>query len=257
MSRITTRKDYFPSLVALANEDNEIDNILFNEEPLEKLLAKRFNLSKPTINALLSTWKEEGRIAIEKEALGRFIRKIKIVNLSSRQNEKNKILALIDFENLRRNLTTIAPEKFSMTAGFDRLCKQIAREIGEITNIFVFIPPHAASSTWGEAFHKLGFFTILCPEIEDKKGGKRIDTTDETLIAFSKEMINQIPGLTHLCLGSGDKDFGTLVREAIRKGLKIIVVAGSIGSLSSELINLADKKPDGSKMVYILSPTED
>lgn len=170
--------------------------------------------------------------------------------------EQNKILFLIDFENLQKNLERIpTPKKFSITAGFDRLCGQIAQEMGAIINVFVFIPLHAAS-LWGETFHKLGFFIILCPEIKDKTG-KETDTTDETLIAFGKKIINQIPDLTHLCLGSGDKDFSTLVREAARKGLKIIVVARNLSSLSSELIELADKKPDGSKMVYIFSPSEE
>lgn len=170
--------------------------------------------------------------------------------------EQNKILFLIDFENLQNNLETMpTPGKFSMVAGFDRLFKQISREVGEIDNVFVFAPPRA-TSLWGETFHKLGLFTILCPEIENKSGEK-INTTDETLIAFGKKMILQIPELTHLCLGSGDKDFSPLVREATRKGLRIIVVAGNLRSLSSELIKLADKKLDGTKMVYLFSPTED
>lgn len=253
-SRVTNT-DYFPILVALANEQNEIDDTLSKGKPLEQFLAKRFSLSKPTVNSLLSTWENEGGIVVEKDVLGRFIRKIKILSISPRQKEKNKILVLIDFENLQKNLKTTAPEKFSIAAGFDRLCKQIAREIGEIINVFVFVPPHATSPA-GETFHKLGFFTILCPGIENKKG-KKIDTTDETLIALGKKIINQIPDLTHLCLGSGDKDFSPLVREAIRKGLKIIVVAGDLTSLSSELIKLADQKADGLKMVYLFSPTED
>lgn len=169
---------------------------------------------------------------------------------------KNKILLLIDFENLQKNLAiTPTAEKFSVAAGFDRLFKQISREVGEIDNVFVFVPPHSAS-LWGETFHKLGFFTILCPKIKSKSR-EEIDTTDETLTAFGKKMILQPPELTHLCLGSGDKDFSPLLREAIRKGLKIIVVAGNFNSLSSELIKLADKKPDGTKMVYLFSPTED
>lgn len=172
------------------------------------------------------------------------------------KKKKNKILVLIDFENLQKNLeTTPIPEKFSITAGFDKLFKKISQEVGEIDSVFIFVPQHAAS-VWGETFHELGFFTLFCPEVKNKSG-RKIDTTDETLIAFGKKMINQIPELTHLCLGSGDKDFIPLVREAIRKGLKIIITAGDYNSLSSELIKLVDKKPDSTKMVYLFSPTED
>jgi len=159
-----------------------------------------------------------------------------------------RILMLIDWENLLTNLKEMPPpESYSITAGFDRLCKEIASEVGEIVNVFVFIPPHLVY-TFGETFHKIGFFTIACPKIRGKKGEEE-DTTDLTLINFGQKAIEDIKDLTHLCLGSGDKDFSLLVRQAIRKGLKIIVVASSERSLSTELIKLADK-------IYIFSPTE-
>ena len=112
------------------------------------------------------------------------------------------------------------------------------------------------ASLYGETFSELGFFTIFCPKIRTKEG-EEIDTTDNILIEFGKKMITQIPDLTHLCLCSGDKDFSPLVREAIRQGLKIVVVAGNLSSLSSELIKLADKKRGGRRMIYILSPTKE
>ena len=96
-----TSKDYFPILVALGNEQNEIDNTLFKEKP-EQFLAKRFGLSKPTVNALLLAWEKEGKIVMEKDAFGR-LRKIKIDILSifPHQKEKNKVLVFLDFDNLQ------------------------------------------------------------------------------------------------------------------------------------------------------------
>lgn len=171
------------------------------------------------------------------------------------KTKRNKVIMLIDLENLLINLPTTSPERFSMTVGFDRVIRQISQEAGEIVNVFVFTPPHLAL-LWSNTFYDQGFFTILCPKVKSKKI-KEEDTTDQTIIDFGKGIIDQIPDLTHLCMASGDKDFNPLIRKAIHKGLKIIVVAGNLRSLSSKLISLADKRADGTKMVYLLSPTEE
>jgi hypothetical protein len=160
----------------------------------------------------------------------------------------NKILVLIDVENLRANLPPIGPSGFSFPAGFDRTMKQIAREVGVIEDVFVFSPPHLIQLFGGELHHH-GFTIIACPKVRSKDGRGEIDTVDQTLIDFGKKTIGRIEGLTHLCLGSGDKDFAPLVREAIRRGLKILVIASSPQSLSTELIQLSDQ-------VYLFSPTE-
>jgi len=162
----------------------------------------------------------------------------------------NKVLLLIDWENLLISLKSEqmpSEEGYSITAGFDRLVEQITLEIGEIVNVFIFAPPHILSS-FGETFVKLGFFPIVCPKVRGKTGEEE-DTTDSTLINFGRTAIEHIKGLTHLCIGSGDKDFSLLVRQAKRKGLKILVVASSNRSLATELIQLANQ-------VFIFSPTE-
>jgi hypothetical protein len=171
-------------------------------------------------------------------------------------SKKKKILILLDFENIQRNIKmTATPENFSVITGFDNILKRISSEVGGISNVFVFAPPHTASLQ-GENFYELGFFTIFCPRVKDKKG-REIDTTDDILIKFGRKIIYQFNEYTHLCIGSGDKDFAPLVREAIRQGLKIIIIAGGLGSISSELIKLADTNPiTKKKMVYIFSPTE-
>lgn len=174
----------------------------------------------------------------------------------NREREKeNKILVLIDWENLQRNVKLPPPEKFSMKRGFNRLLKQLS-EIGKVAMVFVFIPSHMAS-LYGKIFYEIeaGLRVILCPRIKTKEG-KEKDTVDEILMEVGREMIWQIPDLTHLCLGSGDKDFSPFLKEAIKQGLKIIIVEGNIRSLSPELIELADLHPKTKKrMIYIFSPS--
>lgn len=165
-----------------------------------------------------------------------------------RKPKRNRILFLIDFENILQNLKQLpSPENLSFLAGFDRLIKEVAQDIGEIIDVFVFLPPHLAS-IYGEDLYRAGFFIIVCPKIRDKTG-EQIDTTDETLIRFGHRAIDELDNITHLCLGSGDRDFGPLVRRAIRKRLKIIVVTASQQSLATELITLADR-------IFLFSPTE-
>lgn len=165
-----------------------------------------------------------------------------------RKKSDKRIMILVDWENLLKSMKEMPPaEVFSVTAGFDKFMKTIALEIGEIVNVFIFIPSHMVVP-WAETFHRQGFFTIVCPKIRGKTGEEE-DTTDATIINFGKTVIENTRNLTHLCIGSGDKDFSLLVRQAIRKGLKIVVVASSERSLSMELIRLADK-------VYIFSPTD-
>jgi len=172
------------------------------------------------------------------------------------KKKEKKILVLIDFENLLKNTATPSPERLSMEEGFNKVINQVTEEVGKIANVFIFAPPHLAS-LYARTFHELGFFTIHCPKIKDKRKEEK-DTTDEILIEFGKKMINQIPDLTHLCLGSGDIDFSSLIKEVKLQGLKTIVIAGNLTSLAGGIINLADKNPrTGGKWVYFFSPTKE
>lgn len=165
-----------------------------------------------------------------------------------------KIIVLIDLENLLRNLNT-PPERFSLADGFDNLMEQLAK-IGRVTNVFVFGPPHSIDSHL-ETLDSLGFTSIPCSK-EETKEGEKIDTVDSRLVQFGKEMITQIPDLTHLCLGSGDRDFIPFLRWAKRQGLKIIIAAGNIDSLSGDLIGFAQMDPaTGKRRVYLFAPTKD
>ena len=165
-----------------------------------------------------------------------------------RKPEETEIIVLVDIENLQASFQRGGPKGFSLTAGFDKTLKRIAREVGRIYKVYVFSPPHLILLL-GEELYNLRFTIIACPKVHTKDGGTEVDTVDHTLIEFGKEKIGERRSLTHLCIASGDRDFAPLVREAIQQGLKVLVIASSPRSLSAELIRLADE-------VYPFSPTE-
>ena len=168
-----------------------------------------------------------------------------------RKKRVNKILVFIDFENFLKGLKG-AVERPSLIKNFDELMRYLG-ETGRVVNVFVFAPPHSIL-IYLETFYKLGFTTITCPKIRDKKKGQEIDTVDSTMIDFSRIMMEQIPDLTHLCVVSGDSDFRPLLRQAMRYGLKTIV-ATTISALAVEVINMLDRDPlTGKKMVYLFEP---
>lgn len=162
-----------------------------------------------------------------------------------------KILFVIDWENLIINSRKgIPPERYSLEEGFNQIIEQLTEEIGEIIGIWAFVPPNRAL-IWGKDIDNLGFNIILCPKDENEGA-----TDDTKLRKLTKWFIDCIPGLTHVCLGSGDKHFIPLLQDTALKGLKKIIVAGDLRSLSPKLIGLASKKPNGKgRMVYIFSPT--
>jgi len=164
-----------------------------------------------------------------------------------KRKKENEILVLIDWLNI--SLSLYPAGQLELT-DFDRLIKKISREVGEIANVFVFAPN--LTSREGETFYKQGFYVINCPKVKTKEGEDK-DTTDEILINFLKDVVPDISGLTHICLGSGDKDFCQALRNVIRKDLRLMIVAGNLTSLSSDLIELADVNPlTHKKMVYLL-----
>lgn len=175
--------------------------------------------------------------------------------LRKKSVRKNKVLVLLDFDNLYLNL----PEK-TITETLDRALKQITEEVGPISKVFVFVPYYSAIP-FGEDFYRAGFITILCPRIKTKDGQTEINTTDGILTEIGKELINDMPDITHLCLGSGDVDFSSgdigflsLLKKATRYGLDIAIIASDLASLNPKLIEMIDKKPNSKeKMLYILS----
>ena len=174
---------------------------------------------------------------------------------------KNKVLMLIDFENLIINARKEIPsERFSIEAGFNRIIKKITEEVGEIVGVFAFLPPDRAM-VWGKDLKtRLSFpITIVnCPLSKDKDKEGKEDTTDSELIELGGLLAKEMGELTHICIGSGDRDFNDFRKKVALKGLKRITVAADLKSLSSEAIKLTDTNPStGRKMVYLFSPTED
>jgi len=182
---------------------------------------------------------------------------MKLLNwLKEKLRPQNKILVLIDWDNLLLNMNIPQPENFSLEEEFDRLMRQLGK-VGRVINVFVFGPPQTINP-YLEIFRQSGFFPVVCPKLRNKKDEQEVDTTDATLIEFGRKMIEQIPDLTHLCLASGDSDFAPFVREAIRNRLKVIIVPGNLISLSENLIRLASRHPETSKrMVFPFSPKEE
>ena len=218
-------------------------------KPLDSFLARNFGLSKPTIVSLLLTWEKEGRIEIVRN----FARSIIKIRILDPHLKKGKVLVALDWQNIWLNIPS---GRLSLASGLDKIQKQIAQEVGEIVGVFVFTPLHLTAAE-AETFYNGGFYIIHCPKVRTKEGVEK-NTTDEILIRFINDMIVHIPDITHICLGSGDKDFCETLRRALRKGLKLMIVAGDINSLSMELFQLADINPfTGRKMVYILSQSQE
>ena len=174
--------------------------------------------------------------------------------MGKKKGKENKVLVLIDFENLIISAkNNIEPVQFSLESGFRKIIEIITKEIGEIVAIFAFLPSDRAI-VWGTDLYELGFNIILCPRAKDKKGEEQ-DTTDSQLIKLGEWLIDHIIDLTHLCIGSGDKDFSPLMKKAALKGLKNVIVAADVRSLSSQLIKLTNTNPlTGRKMVYTFLP---
>ena len=172
------------------------------------------------------------------------------------KKKKPKILLLVDFENLFINVRDeIPPEKFSIEGGFNRVIRAITEEVGEIVGVFAFLPSDRAL-VWDKDLYELQFNIVLCPRIKNKEGVEK-DTTDSRLLELGEWLINHLE-LSHVFIGSGDKDFSPLMKKAAQKGLKKGVVAANLKSLSSKLIQLTDTNPStGKKMVYLFSPIEE
>lgn len=255
--------DYFPLLAVIADENNEISaDIVNNGKSLDELLAKKFKLSRPTVRALLSNWVEEGRIEMEKDVSQGTVRKIRILTDFFQKKEggkRNKVLVLLDFDNLLINFN--GPPR-TIVEALNTTLKKIAQEVGAV-KVFVFIS-HETAQLFVETFYREGFVPVLCPKIKAKDGQTNIDTVDQMLSELGKEFIDDMPRLTHLCLGSGDIDFASgdigfpsLLKKANHHGLDIVIIAGNLSSLSPELIKMANQKPNtNEKMIYILPKPE-
>lgn len=166
----------------------------------------------------------------------------------AKKKKTEKILVLIDWDNLFLNLINIfKPGKVNLSFRLDKL-KEWLGEIGEIWAVFVFAPPHL--SPWHrKLLRQHGFFLITCDKIKpeektkEKTGDKKeIDTVDETLIRFG-ELELPHPDIDYLCLVSGDFHFAELLEKAQKSGKKRAIVISGINPLARKLIAFADQHP--------------
>ena len=168
----------------------------------------------------------------------------------------NKILFVIDWDNLSSNIIT-GVQHYSLAKGFERLIGQLT-QVGEVAAVFVFGPPDSINKDL-RAFHDEGFWPIPCPRETDKRTHDSVDVVDSKIVTFVRDMLELMPDLTHICIGSGDSDFiKPLVKVGKRRGKKIMVVSGKLRSLSQDLKDLADEHPQtGERMVFLFSPTSE
>ena len=235
MNQARVSKDYWPELLNLANSQGIIKAP--DKKSLDEYLRKKLSLSKPTINSLLATWEEEGKIRLKKQVLTN-----KLVRLQILQIKLGRGVLLVDWENLTVNLgwkKEFTPE--SVSQGFLKLKEQIGQEMGEIVSVYVFAPSHLASSTvWEKTFYELKFPVIICPKVTDEKEGGERDTVDEILIREGRKLIKNM-NLSHLCVASGDGDYVPFYQDAIAMGLKTVTIYASDDSLARELMKVSDK----------------
>lgn len=171
-----------------------------------------------------------------------------------RKRPVRKILVVLDWDNLCSNGMPNVHD-YSLTEGFKRLVEQLT-QVGQIVSVFVFGPPDSIIKDL-RSFRDEGFWPVPCPRETDKRTRDQVDVVDRSIITFVRDMLEHMPDLTHICIGSGDSDFAKpLAKEAKRRGKEVIVVCGSLRSLSKELREQANDHPiTGEKMVFIFSPT--
>jgi hypothetical protein len=167
-----------------------------------------------------------------------------------------KIVCFFDWQNLVSH-SGFSIEQFSLEGGFRKIIKQLT-EIGQVIAVFVLGPPAFIDADL-KFLHDAGFWPISCPLRTSKKSGQLADVVDNRLIALFRDTIEAMPGIDYICLGSGDSDFiGPVAEITHLRGKKLIIVAGSLNSLSPKLKVMADLHPRTRKpMVYFFSPVEE
>ncbi|MCX6721844.1 MAG: NYN domain-containing protein [Candidatus Staskawiczbacteria bacterium] len=166
---------------------------------------------------------------------------------------RNRILCLLDVDNIAINTN---PDSSDLPRALDAITRYLSR-IGRVVKACAFGPELTLASA-SDALRLRSFILIQCPKVlVDKQFGaqtEKKDTADLEFIRVGTIDINEMSGLTHLALCSGDSQFEQFVRWAESQGLKIIIVAGNRKSLSPKIAELASRGSDGQKMVYVLPP---
>ena len=159
------------------------------------------------------------------------------------------MLVLWDWENTAKGVRekSYRPADYDLSIGFERV-KEWWAGIGKVTKVEIFSPMHEIYGL-DAVFHGQGFSIELCPK-------KPHDTTDAKLIQQGEWLLEYVPSMRFLCLGSGDKHFAPLLEKAKGRGIRIAVIIGNEMSLSWEIDRLIDNHPvTGKKMLHLFAPT--
>ncbi len=187
------------------------------------------------------------------------------MNSAAKNSPKNGAIVAIDVDNLLisfmeageipgfkeglkknpKDLTWLG--KFSIKAGFENAFNWI-KTFGQILCVHLYLPYSQAADDplwhglWKEYIDEFLIEAIYCPKkpIDTRKTKKKFpaeekpDNVDAHLIEHTKRLINLYGDeVGYFCLMSGDSDYGQLLRELIKKEIKIAFVLGSKKSFSS------------------------
>lgn len=187
------------------------------------------------------------------------------MNFPTKNSPKNGAIVAIDVDNLLisfmgegeipgfkegllkkpKDLTWLG--KFSIKAGFENAFNWI-KTFGHILCVHFYLPYSQATndSLWHGLWqdHKDEFLieAIYCPKKpidirgvgKDRTTEKKPDNVDAHLIEHTKRIIELYDDeVGYFCLMSGDSDYGSLLRQLIKREVKIAFVLGSKKSFSS------------------------
>jgi hypothetical protein len=182
--------------------------------------------------------------------------KMSVVQNLLSQTATGQVLVLADWDNIFLCLYNVFRAEMRLEHRIQKMMEWIKTNIGEIFGGygFMFAPEHL-SILHQQLCVENGFKLITCPKrsIKNELGEIIIeDTVDETIVWFGKIMFCH-PNVRFICLVSGDDDYVPLLQEAEKCGVKRVLVAPTIDSLSrsKRLIQLADKHPKTSQKMIL------
>jgi len=172
-----------------------------------------------------------------------------------------RVVALVDLENILFSLPTLTEESVQIEEAFERFSAWLG-QIGDTKAIFVFGSERSIFSRRFD-FQKLMWFPILCPKIKDVRKGYRFeinsrerDTSDENIIRLWGVLNDMCGDWDVLCIASGDIDFVPMARETLRRGKKIAIAAIEGIPLSKELQEIASVSKAGEPMIHYFYPVK-
>lgn len=132
-----------------------------------------------------------------------------------KKKKREKIIALIDFENISRH----AVEEGKIV-DFTKL-HELLSKFGEIVFAFVFIPDHYLYSL-PDNLNNLGFDITVCQRLKEESK-KAEDSVDINIIQTGMKFTN-FEEITNIVVVGHDKHMVHLVKEAKNRGKRVHVI---------------------------------